>query len=612
VYVEDAQAHEEALVDEESLRRAAEEAAMARLRIELVDAQREAGRERFIEAEPIPRDRRRAVVAWFDIATGDPLEKLSRGDTTSVRLQATAYAPANTNPVLADVVVNARATVTSTQTVPASGGATHLQITTRIDGVADRIVVIDGNTEVAGVEQLRGLELRWLAVEQPTGLRILAVSRPNDQKSRLRDQTSRLGAAFADGGTPRHVSAVAGAFAAGIDADMVRERFDGIDLGPWEPIIDSAFGFPILRLVEAELDEHADALAVGGRGHDIGEAAIDVIAGELAARNRDDGFAARARERLFGRTEGSEAEIATDAGWVMVHRRRVKECADAVTTRPVAVRRFRWFHTTKVRTPSDLRDAARGKVRVEERDGRKAAVRERRSFVGLGFEPVAVVEFEADAVDLHSSIGALRTSWSMRDRGAVMTDAVIAAAGRSEGAAVNAARLRAALAAVGDLIDVSRTEIDGPLSEIPPEFEGSDIDGVILTVGATPISATETCALVLRVGKEAAERLRVLLDRTDDPIDLSTILRGEPDPVVARFLDDELTNADEVGEWGKELAPVRPPMVLLQPTADDATPWDGVRRDILAEILGFPADTQLIERDAGSDCDAVFVIEEGR
>jgi hypothetical protein len=118
--------------------------------------------------------------------------------------------------------------------------------------------------------------------------------------------------------------------------------------------------------------------------------------------------------------------------------------------------------------------------------------------------------------------------------------------------------------------------------------------------------------LVLRVGKEAAERLRILMDRTDGPIDLSTILRAEPEPVVARFLDDELTNVDEVGEWGKELEPAGPPIVLLQPTADDGTPWDGVRRDVLAEILGFPADTELIERDAGSDCDAVFVIEEGR
>lgn len=53
------------------------------------------------------------------------------------------------------------------------------------------------------------------------------------------------------------------------------------------------------------------------------------------------------------------------------------------------------------------------------------------------------------------------------------------------------------------------------------------------------------------------------------------------------------------------------PIVLVRPDVADPAPWDGVRRDILAEILGFPADTELVTRDGGVDCEAAFVIEEG-
>jgi hypothetical protein len=408
------------------------------------------------------------------------------------------------------------------------------------------------------------------------------------------------------------VSAVVGAFADGADPKLLGKRFDGIDLGRWEPIIDSAFGFPILRFIEAELDEHDDALMVGGRGHDIGDAAIDVIAAELAARDRDDDFAVRARQRLFGDPRGSGAQITTDAGWVMLHRRRVKQCSDTVVTPPIALRRFRWYHTTKVREQQDLKKAARGRVRIEEIDGERMTVRERMSFVGLGFESVAVVEFEAGAVDLHSSIAALRTSWSTGQRGTVMTEAVIATAGRGEGAAVNSARLRAALAAVGDLIDTSRTNSAAPLAEIPPEFEGSDIDGVILTAGATPIATSEVCAVVVRVGKNTGEQLRMALQETDDPIDLQRLIQREPAPVIALFVDDELTNMAEVGTWGQGLDPAGPPVVLVQSDVADPAPWDGIRRDILAEVLGFDADTELVTRDVEVDCEAVVVIQEQR
>jgi hypothetical protein len=190
-----------------------------------------------------------------------------------------------------------------------------------------------------------------------------------------------------------------------------------------------------------------------------------------------------------------------------------------------------------------------------------------------------------------------------------MTEAVIATAGRGEGAGVNSARLRAALAAVGDLIDTSRTDIAAPLAEIPPEFEGSDIDGVILTAGATPIATSEVCALVVRIGHTTAERLWAALQ--GGPFDLEKIVVREPTPVVARFQDDDLVNADEVAAWGQDLTGEGSLMVIVRPGVE-VGPWEDRRRNRLGEVMALPPDHELVEHDVGVDCEAVIVIFEER
>ncbi len=113
-------------------------------------------------------------------------------------------------------------------------------------------------------------------------------------------------------GSARHIEGVIG---------TARPVPSLIDSGVFSAIVDVDAGSESRRLGDIELDEAPGALDIGAPGRDLGNAAIDVIAGELAARQRENGFAEFARSRLFPAAD-TTGHITAHADWVMFHRRR--------------------------------------------------------------------------------------------------------------------------------------------------------------------------------------------------------------------------------------------------------------------------------------------------
>jgi hypothetical protein len=310
------------------------------------------------------------------------------------------------------------------------------------------------------------------------------------------------------------------------------------------------------RLLSYELDESPGALDPGSPDRDLADAALVLIGTELALPGRDPQFTTFARNRLFGDLpSGPVREIRSSTDWVMFHRRRVKVCGDVLTEQPTRLRRYRWHHAV-VSSQADL-EAVRALWGDWVQPGSDARdvdfLRVRAPVDGLGFEPVTTLEFSEGSSDLTSSLSAVRSSWGAADRGDLLRLGVVGDIGVGDGETVALARLAAARSAVTGLIDTSRTRI-AVLPEVPAEFRGTGLDGVILTVGQQRAPVATECARVLRMSRDDLARLQDELDGRDGP---SATLLGEVmaemgiavDEVRAQFQGDALTNQDEVTAW---------------------------------------------------------------
>jgi hypothetical protein len=419
-----------------------------------------------------------------------------------------------------------------------------------------------------------------------------------------------FGAAFQASNDLRHIEGFVGAFAATPLA---------VEMGAWRPVIEQTVGDGLRRILETTLDQRPGALDLGGSGRELGEAVIDVISSELAARGRENGFAEKARQRLFGGIGETKTKITATSDWVFFHRRRTKRCGDTEITQPVAIRRFRWYHAvvTADGPQHGSIDALRGSLHSVDAAGRQVFARVRAPLDHLGFAPIATVEFEEGSIDLASSIAALRTVWSADDRGMWMRAAAIATEGPGEGTSINLARLRSSTAAIGDLIDLSETEMT-TLTTIPPEFQSPGFDGIIASVGVARAPVTTACAHVYQLTPEQYNRMLALLPRLTTLAELRQLATElqTADPIVARYEDDAIVNPDEITAWWQG-RPIEVFAIVFDRTVFGSSEliarWMEPRRAALGKLIG--TDHEPIRPDQAVDmdldgCEALFLVME--
>ena len=178
---------------------------------------------------------------------------------------------------------------------------------TRVEGVVDPLVIVGGEVTQDQPFPLRDLLLEWRVSVDPSRKRVMSVSATRGPRG-----GSLIGKFTESTGSARHIEGVIG---------TARPVPSLIDSGVFSAIVDVDAGSESRRLGDIELDEAPGTLDIGAPGRDLGNAAIDVIAGELAARQRENGFAEFARSRLFPAAD-TTGHITAHADLVMFHRRR--------------------------------------------------------------------------------------------------------------------------------------------------------------------------------------------------------------------------------------------------------------------------------------------------
>lgn len=526
LHVEADTAHDAALAGAAFRQRVNREATWARERAERVSRRIFTGEEPGAVADrPVARDERRPMALWFDAEADRDLRELAVGDRAAARLRLTAYSRASDEPSLVDIQVTGPLVVRSSQ-ASTSGGMAVADVLTELEGAMDRLLITGGQVDDPPPRPLR-VGLRWRIAVTPVGARILSVG--------LEPSDNSLVAAFQDRGDPRQVLGRLTAKRAPVPTTHLSAG--------WSSVRAAGEGSELATL---QLDESPRALDIGTRGRDLAEAVISVIGTELAARGRDDGFAASARRRLFDSDAGGTSTITPTSDWVLFHRRRTKACA-GVAERPVAIRHLQWFHAL-LQADDDLsrftalvgawREATAG-------GGGDAGLAAR--IDQLGFQPVAIVEFPEGSPQLASSRPALRSAWRTRDRGDSLVAGVVASPPASDGVHVDLARFTTATSLVADLVDLSRMQTS-TIAEIPPEFRSPGIDGAFFTVGADRPVIRSIHALLVR---EPDERFTVG-NRDLEPLTrdvLEELLGDAFDVLVAHFDGTALTNRDEVIKW---------------------------------------------------------------
>jgi hypothetical protein len=602
VHIDEDATHARALADPGLLLRLNREGANARSRRERVVTRATIDTDTVIGDLAVAPEERRPVAGWFDVETADALDRLPVGGRTSIRLRAITYSRASTSPVLMDAQIEGAAIVTSRQSVPIGAGADGTTVfVTRVQGVVDPLIIVGGEVTDTAPSPLNDLILEWRISARPTRTRVMSVTA-------TRRGGSMIGKFTETTGGDRHIKGTIG---------TAREAPSRVNSGPFTTLVDVNAGRESRRLADVELDEAPGALDVGAPGRDLGNAVIDVIAGELAARRRENGFAELARIRLFPAPADPTGHIRAHTDWVMFHRRRTKQCSAVERPTPVAVRRFRWYHATLGADRQDLATltSITGSLTSVATGGANSFARVFARLDTLGFEPLTIVEFPADGTDLRSSTVALRTAWSTAPRGERMAVAVIATAGVGDGEVVNLGRLNTATGSVGDLIDIVKTRTR-VVTEIPPDVQSAGLDGVVMTVGIERPPTVTACAHVFRMERAAFNRLMPALRnlRTLDEIRGLLTQLEVPDPIVAHFTDDAIGNGDEIRAWWPGRSVVSTVIAFDRSIVGDATQvtrWMEPRTAALRAFIpvGELRRPEAVEVDLGG-CHAIYFIQE--
>jgi hypothetical protein len=558
--------------------RASREATFAAERLERVrpmafTAETPATRVRVEPDRRLEPDRGRPMALWLDVDVDADLMALDVGGQAAARVRASTYSRSRTSPVLMDVKITGRLTVTNREQ-----RGDVMAITTRLEGIEDRMTVVGDNTDDPSPEQV-DTELLWELSTTPVGARVLRVA--------LRRASSGIQLGFTDAGSPRQIT---GALDFVIVGDSV------IATGDWQPAsVAVSADARRTRVADLELRESPGALDVGAPDRDLAETAIQVIATELALPGRDATFGETARARMFPPPARKAHEIRARADWVMFHRRRTKVCGLEPVEQPVRFRRYRWHHAV-VQRGDDLKRFEAMRTTFARRDDASEHLvsRVREPVDGLGFVPVATLEFPEQHADLHSPLAALRAAFNGSARGDALVASAIGDIGTNDGESIALARLATVRGAVSDLISTANANTSY-LPDLPPEFVATGIDGAIFTVGmARPQHEVElACAQIYKVSKEMFAFLMRQLDRMDAPSDewlaaMHRELGREVDVFTAKFEDLEWVNGDDVVGWWAGPTPAEVFAGLRRDVVenDDLVERWRQRLDALAQFFG--------------------------
>ena len=584
VHIEGDTEHLARIADPGFLLRATREASAARLRTARIEDAVRSGEARTVADLAVQPGERRPVVAFADLETAQPLEDLPRDGRTALRARATMYSRGSQTPVLLDVRVEGVATVTARQEVAGgpTGGRTVV-LTTRLTGIADPLVIANGQVTDGAPRPLGEVTLQWRIAVSAAGVRVVTVELASGSGGGINTHAAArpvVGATFSDGGNPRHVT---GAVAVQAAATGLRTT------GAWRSVSDATSSGSARRVLDLTLDESPGALDVGRPGHDLAGSVIDVIGAELIAHQREDGFVQQSRARMFGDPGTEAAHVRATTDWVMFHRRRTISCTDGSRPTTAVLQRFRWYHTLRPVTDDVIaRMAAVGGFAAVDHD-RTAAARVFSRLDDLGFRPVGTVEFLEGSIDLNSPVVALRTAFAAADRGERLQAGLVATSGPGEGEALELGRLGAVTGAVADLIDVSGLQTRA-LTDVPPEFQTDGLHGVFLTLGVEQ-RVDRSCAHVFRLTKTQFGRIMSALPNLstlDDVLALAHELQSA-DPVVVSFTDDAPDNPEELkADWSGHQAVGAAFVVDGAVPADspEGESWRTVKLGELRELVG--------------------------
>jgi hypothetical protein len=226
-----------------------------------------------------------------------------------------------------------------------------------------------------------------------------------------------------------------------------------------------------LSLGEAILRENPDVLRPGNTAHTTALAALEIIAAAL----NDPGFSDVAARQLFPppRPAAEELLVKGTLDWVLFHRRRTKQCAEA--KEPVVfapARRYQLYHLLA----ADRRQVER--IRNALLKNETGLLKEFR------FRPVDQVEFGAAVATLMTSAEVVRHDWqavfpgndivygAIASQGAAVADGPVLAQGRLNS-------LEAALAAVSAVDPQATADV---LPAVPDVLTVPAVDGIVLLV----------------------------------------------------------------------------------------------------------------------------------
>ncbi len=484
----------------------------------------------FLPDRPLAADEPRPVAGWLDIDVAADLSTAAVGTVTQVRGRLSSYSRASTNPLLVDVTLDGALSVTDRSQVNAVDGTVQTVVRTAFDGVAD-ILVASTRVEDAPPRTVR-LAIEWRFGQDALGRPVLLG---------LADTGGSEVAVFeATRPAPDQIRAAAGLVptrgglqrAGDGGPDRTGEDdFPGFRVGPdWTGHSDLiARAIPSTRVIAStELRRDDQALDPGRSTRDLADAAIEAIGAELSLPGRDPRFSSRARALLYPDTTPGPSTIVARRDWVMFHRRRTVDCTDSVAPAPAAVRHYRAYHAV-VNSRDDLpqfdrlvrqyvanasellgADVRSSTRRVVHEHGAVPSLRARVSMDDLGFELVGVIDYAEGGDLLLTPVGAVRSAWSVADRGTELLWQGGGDVGPGDGDDVLRRRMTAYRAAVSGLIDVSNTPVPVVMADVPDEFVGAGTDGAVFTIGLRadePPPVDEKCHVGMKISAAGWKRL---------------------------------------------------------------------------------------------------------
>ena len=524
---------------------------------------------------PLDASELRPVAVWAEIELDRSLASSPVGTTVRGSLRLSAYSRAKTNPALVDALIRGTLVVRSVVHESAADGSPETVVLTDVDASSD--VLAGFGAVINPPPRPARLTMQWRFGKTPTG---------RDQLRSFAETGSQLLPTFVAwaptttrieawiGTTPNRQKPSTGKLTPYAIRTSNEWSSFAADVPGMVP------GSEVLGALSLERDD--TALNVGNPMRDLAETAIESIAAELSAPDRDPQFASHARKLLFIDDRGGTAQLVAKADWVMFHRRRTVDCGGTVVPVPKGVRRYRSYHAVVrdraqlkqfvrlldvyARNATDFVDTAGLRsttVTSVERRGDVPFLLTRSPVDDLGFSLVGVVEFTEDTDALVTSVDAIRAAWAGAERGKQLVWHAAGDVGVGDGDDLVLRRLGAFRGSIAPLIDTSQVPSAVLLNDVPDEFVGAGTDGVLFTIGllkdVPPIVVSTGCQHALRMNRDQLTKVLDTLQTSPsgplsemteaDVLDVITSIGFPIDEVIVEFEDHRVVNMDEVRSW---------------------------------------------------------------